>query len=80
MIMLVFTVALVAGSTQLSVVAAFLLAHLEVRVSLALALIGLIIVALAENARVPVDNPATHLDSRWYMKRWYSNIPAAILP
>ncbi|MGO9006517.1 MAG: respiratory chain complex I subunit 1 family protein [Beijerinckiaceae bacterium] len=62
MIMLVFTVALVAGSTQLSVVAAFLLAHLEVRVSLALALIGLIIVALAENARVPVDNPATHLE------------------
>jgi formate hydrogenlyase subunit 4 len=62
MIMIVFTVALVAGSTQLSAVAAFMLAHLEVRVSLALALIGLIIVALAENARIPVDNPATHLE------------------
>src|SRR5919205_3549040 len=32
------------------------------RVSLALALIALIIVAIAENARIPVDNPATHLE------------------
>jgi hypothetical protein len=32
------------------------------RVSLALALVALIIVALAENARIPVDNPATHLE------------------
>ena len=32
------------------------------RVSLGLALIALIIVALAENARIPVDNPATHLE------------------
>jgi formate hydrogenlyase subunit 4 len=31
-------------------------------VSLALALVALIIVALAENARIPVDNPATHLE------------------
>jgi formate hydrogenlyase subunit 4 len=32
------------------------------RVSLGLALAALVIVALAENARVPVDNPATHLE------------------
>ena len=32
------------------------------RVSLGLALIALIIVAMAENGRVPVDNPATHLE------------------
>jgi formate hydrogenlyase subunit 4 len=32
------------------------------RVSLGLGLIALIIVAIAENARVPVDNPATHLE------------------
>ena len=32
------------------------------RFSLALALIGLIMVAIAENARIPVDNPATHLE------------------
>ena len=32
------------------------------RVSLGLALLALIIVAIAENARIPVDNPATHLE------------------
>lgn len=62
MIMIVFTVALVAGSTQLSTVAEFMVNHGTLRVSLGLALIGLIIVALTENARVPVDNPATHLE------------------
>ena len=62
MIMIVFTVALVAGSTQLSVVANHMLAHASLRVSLGLALIALIIVSIAENARIPVDNPATHLE------------------
>src|SRR6185295_19064879 len=37
-------------------------AGVGLRVSLALALIGLITVAIAENARIPVDNPATHLE------------------
>ena len=32
------------------------------RVSLGLALIALVMVAIAENARIPVDNPATHLE------------------
>ncbi|MGN6750601.1 MAG: NADH-quinone oxidoreductase subunit H, partial [Xanthobacteraceae bacterium] len=32
------------------------------RVSLALALIALIMVAIAENSRIPIDNPATHLE------------------
>jgi formate hydrogenlyase subunit 4 len=63
MIMIVFTVALIAGSTQLSTMAAFLLSsEVGLRVSLGLALIALIMVALAENARIPVDNPATHLE------------------
>ncbi len=62
MIMVVFTVALVAGSTQLSHVATFMQSHASLRVSLGLALVGLIIVAIAENARIPVDNPATHLE------------------
>jgi formate hydrogenlyase subunit 4 len=62
MIMIVFTVALVAGSTQLSVIASHMLAYTSLRVSLGLALIALIIVAIAENARIPVDNPATHLE------------------
>ena len=62
MIMIVFTVALVAGSTQLSEIADFMLDQASLRVSLGLALVALIIVAIAENARIPVDNPATHLE------------------
>jgi formate hydrogenlyase subunit 4 len=63
MIMIIFTLALIAGSTQLSTIAQ-IMAHPELglRVSLALALVALILVAIAENARVPVDNPATHLE------------------
>src|SRR5438067_5863543 len=63
MIMIVFTLALIAGSTQLSTVAGFLLSSaVGLRVSLALALLALIMVAIAENARIPIDNPATHLE------------------
>ena len=63
MIMIVFTVALIAGSTQLSTMATFLVSsQVGLRVSLGLALIALIMVAIAENARIPVDNPATHLE------------------
>ncbi len=63
MLMTVFTLALIAGSTQLSTVAAFMASgNVGLRVSLALALIALIMVAIAENARIPVDNPATHLE------------------
>jgi formate hydrogenlyase subunit 4 len=53
----------VAGSTQLSTVAAFMTSDaVGLRVSLALALFALIMVAIAENARIPIDNPATHLE------------------
>lgn len=63
MIMIVFTLALVAGSTQLSTVAGYMLSpDVGLRVSLGLALVALVIVAIAENARIPVDNPATHLE------------------
>jgi len=63
MLMVVFTLALLAGSTQLSVVAAFMASNeVGLRVSLGLALMALIMVAIAENARIPVDNPATHLE------------------
>ena len=63
MLMVVFTLSLLAGSTQLSYIAAALQApEVGLRVSLALALVALIMVALAENARIPVDNPATHLE------------------
>src|SRR5437762_11147829 len=63
MIMIVFTLALIAGSTQLSTMAAFMASSaVGLRVSLALALIALIMVAVAENGRIPIDNPATHLE------------------
>jgi formate hydrogenlyase subunit 4 len=62
MIMIAFTLALLAGSTQLSAIADVMLTHGSLRVSLGLALAALIIVAIAENARIPVDNPATHLE------------------
>jgi formate hydrogenlyase subunit 4 len=62
MLMIVFAVALIAGSTQLSNMAAYMISPaVGLRVSLGLALIALIMVAIAENARIPVDNPATHL-------------------
>ncbi|MEN3976366.1 NADH-quinone oxidoreductase subunit H [Emcibacter sp. SYSU 3D8] len=63
MIMIVFVLALVAGSTQLSSVADFVLnTHVGLRVSLGLAMIALMMVTIAENARIPIDNPATHLE------------------
>jgi len=63
MLLIVFTLALVAGSTQLSTVAAFMASPaVGLRVSLGLALIALIMVAIAENGRIPIDNPATHLE------------------
>jgi formate hydrogenlyase subunit 4 len=63
MIMIIFVLALVAGATQLSTIAEFMLSReVGLRVSLGLALIALIMVAIAENARIPVDNPATHLE------------------
>ncbi|HJV10070.1 MAG TPA: NADH-quinone oxidoreductase subunit H, partial [Burkholderiales bacterium] len=63
MLMVVFTVALLAGSTQLSSIAGFMQGpEVGLRVSLALALVALVMVAIAENGRVPVDNPATHLE------------------
>jgi formate hydrogenlyase subunit 4 len=63
MLMVVFTLSLLAGSTQLSSVSAFMHGpEVGLRVSLAMSLVGLIMVAIAENARIPVDNPATHLE------------------
>ncbi|MGB2931308.1 MAG: NADH-quinone oxidoreductase subunit H [Methyloceanibacter sp.] len=63
MLMVVFTLALVAGSTQLSTMAGFLVSsEVGLRVSLGMALFALIMVAIAENGRIPIDNPATHLE------------------
>jgi len=63
MLMIVFTLALLAGSTQLSAMAAYMVSgEVGLRVSLGLAVFALIMVAIAENARIPIDNPATHLE------------------
>jgi formate hydrogenlyase subunit 4 len=63
MLLIAFTLALVAGSTQLSTVADFMNSpEVGLRVSVGMALIALVMVAIAENARIPVDNPATHLE------------------
>jgi formate hydrogenlyase subunit 4 len=63
MLLVVFTVALTAASTQLSTIAAFMASdHVGLRVSLGMALVALIMVAIAENSRIPVDNPSTHLE------------------
>jgi formate hydrogenlyase subunit 4 len=63
MLLVVFSVALIAGTTQLSIIGAtFADASVGLRVSLGLALIAFVFVAIAENARIPIDNPATHLE------------------
>jgi formate hydrogenlyase subunit 4 len=63
MLMVIFTLAVLADSTQLSTIAAYMASTaVGLRVSLGMVLVALIIVSLAENARIPVDNPATHLE------------------
>ena len=63
MLLIVFIVALTAGSTQLSTIASFMASSaVGLRVSLGMALVALIMVAIAENSRIPVDNPTTHLE------------------
>lgn len=63
MLMAVFTLAMVAGSTNLSTVIGHILGDgLVLRPSLLFALLSLILVAVAETGRIPVDNPATHLE------------------
>jgi formate hydrogenlyase subunit 4 len=59
----VLSLAILAGTTGLDVIGAtFQEGAVGLRVSLVLALIAISAVAVAENARIPVDNPATHLE------------------
>jgi len=63
MLMAVFTLSMTAGSTNLSSAIHYVLeAGLVLRPSFLFALLGLAMVAVAETGRVPVDNPATHLE------------------
>jgi formate hydrogenlyase subunit 4 len=63
-LLLVFlTLMLLAGSTNLDLIAGLLRdGSLGLRVSLGLALASTLAVAVAENGRIPVDNPASHLE------------------
>lgn len=63
MLMAVFTLAMTAHSTNLaSVVEYHLHADTTLRPSYMFALAGLVLVAVAETGRIPVDNPTTHLE------------------
>jgi formate hydrogenlyase subunit 4 len=63
MLMMMFTLALIVGSTQLSTMVGYMASpEVGLRVSLGLALLALTMVAIAENGRIPIDNPATHLE------------------
>src|SRR5450432_1408888 len=63
LLMVLFTASLISGSTSLPSIVDTL-AHRELAIypSLAFAGVAFTMVSLAENARVPVDNPATHLE------------------
>ncbi len=63
LLMVLFTASLISGSTSLPTIVETL-AHREIAIypSLAFAGVAFTIVSLAENARIPVDNPATHLE------------------
>jgi formate hydrogenlyase subunit 4 len=63
LLMVLFTASLISGSTSLPTIVETL-AHRELAIypSLALAGVAFTMVSLAENARIPVDNPATHLE------------------
>lgn len=63
LLMVIFTMALIAQSTSLTTIVETL-AHRELVIypSIAFAGIAFTMVSFAENARVPIDNPATHLE------------------
>jgi len=63
LLMVLFTASLISGSTSLSTIV-HTLAHKELVIypSMAFAGVAFTMVSLAENARIPVDNPATHLE------------------
>ncbi len=63
MLMAVFAVSLVGKSTSLSQMAVVISqGHTLLRPSMVFALLAYVLITLAETGRVPVDNPATHLE------------------
>lgn len=63
MLMAIFTISLASKSTSLSqMVQVIYSGQYMLRPSIAFALLAFILIALAETGRIPVDNPATHLE------------------
>ena len=63
LLLCILVLAMIAGTTNLdAMVVAFREGGVGLRVSLALVAVALLAVALVENARMPADNPATHLE------------------
>jgi len=63
MLMVTFSLSLLSGSTAPAHIVAYVLSGgVGLSVSMGLALAALVMVALAENGRIPIDNPATHLE------------------
>jgi len=63
LLMVLFTASMISHTTQLPRIVEMLAHHqFMLYPSLAFALLAFIMVLLAENARIPVDNPSTHLE------------------
>ncbi len=63
MLMAIFTLTMTASSTNLSYAIKFVLDQgIVLRPSFVFALFAMVLVAIAETGRIPVDNPATHLE------------------
>lgn len=63
MLMAIFTLTMTAQSTNISHAIDFMLSSgFVLRPSFMFALLGLLLVAVAETGRIPVDNPTTHLE------------------
>ncbi|HYM87452.1 MAG TPA: NADH-quinone oxidoreductase subunit H [Pseudoxanthomonas sp.] len=63
LLMVFFTASLASGSTALPVIAETLAVRaVAISPSLAFIAVAFLMVLLAENARIPIDNPATHLE------------------
>ncbi len=61
--LVVFTMALLAGTSNLDAIATLVAAgNLGLRISMALALVASLVIALVECGRIPADNPAAHLE------------------
>jgi formate hydrogenlyase subunit 4 len=63
MLMAIFTISLGSGTTSLAqIVSSIQSGQLLLRPSFAFAILAFVLIALAETGRIPVDNPATHLE------------------